>query len=324
MKFIKYPSIDSLKNLVKGIQLHHDYKGKDETGENIYEHTSPYPTFQFKGTVKAHGTNSGIIRYKDGSTVYQSRERELSLLSDNAGFAAAMMGTDIEFLFEQFPFNEYIAIYGEWCGGNIQKGVALNQISKRLIIFGIKVDDVWVEIPSTLFDVKKNIYNVLQFPTYEIEIDFNTPEDVLEQLTNITNSIEKCCPIGKFFGVEGTGEGAVYVCTTNPDIRFKVKGAEHAVSKTKNVVDVVPESLEGINDFVELTVTENRLEQGLKWLKSEVSRRPESKHTGDFVKWIVSDVFKEESDTIVANKLDAKKIRSAVSVKARNWFLNSI
>jgi hypothetical protein len=47
------------------------------------------------------------------------------------------------------------------------------------------------------------IYNILQFPTYEIDIDFNAPEMVQNQLIEMTVSVEDKCPVGRFFSVEG-------------------------------------------------------------------------------------------------------------------------
>ena len=44
---------------------------------------------------------------------------------------------------------------------------------------------------------------------------------------------------------------------------------------------------------------------------------------GDFLRWIVNDVIKEEQDTIIENQLDPKKINSAISNKARLWFFNN-
>lgn len=68
---LKYPSIDQFRNVVRIVKTNHDYQGKDEvTGEVIYSHDSPYPTMSFKGTVKLHGTNAGIVKYKDNSIVY--------------------------------------------------------------------------------------------------------------------------------------------------------------------------------------------------------------------------------------------------------------
>lgn len=34
--------------------------------------------------------------------------------------------------------------------------------------------------------------------------------------------------------------------------------------------------------------------------------------------------MKEETDTIVANQVDVKKVNTAVSKKAREWFFNKI
>jgi hypothetical protein len=32
-----------------------------------------------------------------------------------------------------------ITIYGEWCGGNIQKGVGITNLEKSFFIFGVKI-----------------------------------------------------------------------------------------------------------------------------------------------------------------------------------------
>lgn len=50
----------------------------------------------------------------------------------------------------------------------------------------------------------------------------------------------------------------------------------------------------------------------------------ESKSTGEFLSWVVKDVIKEETDTIVKNQFDVKRVKSAVSTKARMWFLNKV
>ena len=66
-------------------------------------------------------------------------------------------------------------------------------------------------------------------------------------------------------------------------------------------------------------LTEQRLEQGITWLK-ENQKEVNQKSTGDYLRWVVNDVIKEETDTIVENQLDPKKINSAISAKARVWF----
>lgn len=161
----KYSSIEQFRNVIREVKARHDYKGKDEEGKAIYQHTESHPI-----------SNAGIAKYSDGRLEFQSRERVLSLEEDNANFMAEMMKVDLSFLFSNIQFNEYCAVYGEWCGGNIQKGVAINGLPKMFVIFGVKADDNWIELPLYLHDNQNNIYNILQFPTYEVDIDFNSPE----------------------------------------------------------------------------------------------------------------------------------------------------
>lgn len=319
----KYPSIEQFRNVIRNVKAIHDYKGKDEEGNPIYKHTENYPTLEFKGTIKLHGTNAGIVKYSDGRIEFQSRERVLSLEEDNSGFMAAMMPIDLSFLFSGFKFNEYVAVYGEWCGGNIQKGVAINGLPKMFVIFGVMVDDKWVELPSFLYSNEDGIYNILQFPTYSIYIDFNSPELSQNKIIEETVKVEECCPVGKHFGKEGIGEGIVFTCVSNQDLKFKSKGEKHSVSKVKKLNPIDTEELGTINEFIESIVTENRLEQGVSYFK-ENNIEVDSKNTGEFLGWIVRDVLKEESDTITANGLDEKKIKNAIVQKARVWFLNKI
>lgn len=319
----KYSSIEQFRNVIREVKARHDYKGKDEEGKAIYNHTDNYPTLKFIGTVKLHGTNAGIVKYSDGRIEFQSRERVLSLEEDNAGFMATMMPNDLSFLFSNIKFNDYCAIYGEWCGGNIQKSVAINGLDKMFVIFGIKADDEWIELPSYLHSNENKIYNILQFPTYEVEIDFNHPELVQNKIIDMTIAVEESCPVGKFFGKDGVGEGIVFTCATNQDLKFKSKGEKHSASKVKTLNPIDVEAMAGINEFVEMAVSENRLEQGLSFFK-ENNIEIDAKNTGQFLGWIVKDVLKEESDTLIANGLDEKKVKNAIVTKARVWFLNNL
>lgn len=319
----KYPSIEQFRNVIREVRSRHDYKGKDIEGKALYQHTENYPILKFKGTVKLHGTNAGIVKYSDGKVEFQSRERVLSLEEDNSNFMSEMMKLDLSFLFSNFRFDEYCAVYGEWCGGNIQKGVAINGLQKMFVIFGIKVDDIWVDLPLFLYDNENNIYNINQFKTYEIDIDFNTPELSQNKIIEMTISVEEACPVGKFFGKEGVGEGIVFNCTTDPDLKFKSKGEKHSVTRVKKLNPIDTEVMNSINEFIESSVTENRLDQGITFLK-ENNIEVDIKNTGKFLSWVVGDVLKEERDTIIDNNLDEKKVKHAIVVKAKVWFINYI
>lgn len=318
----KYPSIEQFRQVIRKIREQHDYKGTYENGSACFSHKENYPTLKFKGTVKLHGTNSAVVKYKD-RVEYQSRQQVLSISADNAGFMNEISKKDTSFLFDGIEFNDYIAVYGEWCGGSIQKGVALNQVPKMFVIFGVKVDDNWVDLNPNLHDNSQSIYNVLQFKTYEIDIDFNQPELVQNDIIAMTIEVETKCPVGEFFGVDGIGEGIVFTCVTDQDLKFKSKGEKHSASKVKKISSVNVDELNSITEFVEYAVTTNRLEQGLMYL-TENGILLEPKNTGDFLSWVVHDVLKEESDTIKANILDDKKLKSAIVQKARSWFLTNV
>ena len=319
----KYGSTEQFRSIIREVKTKHDYQGKDENGEAIFQHLTNYPILDFRGTVKLHGTNASIVKYKDGSINYQSRERVLSLEQDNAGFMMAMMNKDLDFLFNNIMFSDYCAIYGEWCGGNIQKGVALNGLEKMFVVFAIKADDEWIDLWSYLQDNEQGIYNILQFKTFDVKIDFNNPELVQNKLIEDTLTVEEECPVGKYFGVSGVGEGIVYSCVSDSSLKFKSKGEKHSVSKVKVLNSIDVEELNSIKEFVEAVVTDNRLQQGMDYLK-EMNIEVSPKNTGEFLGWIVRDVLKEETDTIVANQLDMKKLKGAIVTKARIHYLNSI
>lgn len=317
----KFPSIEQFRNIIRQVKERHDYQGKSETDEPFYKHLSPYPTIKFKGTTKLHGTNASVVLYKDGHLEFQSRERVLSLTQDNAGFMLSMMGKNLDFLFEGIEFNDSFAVYGEWCGQGIQKGVAVSQLPKMFVIFACKVDDDWVEFTKS--DSNQLIFNINDFKSWEIDIDFNQPELSQNQLIDWTLEVENECPVGKQFGVEGIGEGIVFSATWNGQhLIFKSKGEKHSASKVKTISSVNVDEINSINEFVDYVLTESRLNQGIEKLK-EAGKEITERSTGDFLRWVVNDVIKEEQDTIIENQLDPKKINSAISNKARVWYFQN-
>ena len=154
-----------------------------------------------------------------------------------------------------------------------------------------------------------------------IDIDFNQPELSQNKLVEYTDAVEKECPVGKTFGISGTGEGIVWEHISNQRYIFKVKGEKHQNSRVKTLTTVDTESIENINSFIEYAVTENRLKQGIDKMR-ELGLPIEPKTTGDYLRWVYNDVVKEETDTMVANNIDPKKIGAAVSAKARMFWLN--
>jgi hypothetical protein len=339
-KHISYPSIEQFRNIVASVTRQATFAGLDENGDAIYDYNRPKPTLKFKGTVKLHGTNAGVSFNEDGYWI-QSRENIITPEKDNAGFAFFVESNKEAFkkFVEQINSvnffdlkNNTVTIYGEWCGGNIQKGVGICNLPKSFFIFGVKVTPhttteeelkakpaFW--IPSHyLKSPEHNIYNIEDFQTWEMDINFNEPEMVQNKLSELTLAVEEECPVAKAFGFSGIGEGIVWSCQVGNVVhRFKVKGEKHSSSKVKTLAAVDTEKISSIKEFVEYAVTESRFNQGLE--KTFPNNEPiDVKKMGQLMKWIVDDIIKEEMDTMVANKLEPKDIGKYVSTKVREMF----
>ena len=109
----KYPSTESLKNLSHQVRQKANFVGLDENNDPIFKEAIQ-PIIEFVGTIKLHGSNGGIIFTNQhnnngeviGQTIsFQSRNRVLSLTSDNAGFMTAYYGKDLSKLLEGITFN---------------------------------------------------------------------------------------------------------------------------------------------------------------------------------------------------------------------------
>lgn len=334
---IKFPSIEQFRNVVHHVKEHVSYAGRDAEDNILRDYSRPLPTLRFEGTVKLHGTNAGIVyNIAEDTFKYQSRERVLTLEEDNAGFMRAMMANENAvraMLVEEiarYALGDQLVLFGEWCGGSIQKGVAINGLPKMFVIFGAKVLRVGVEVAEWIEFRKSSeeygIYNIQDFSTYYIDIDFKHPELAQNLMIEITEEVEAECPVGKHFGNSGIGEGIVWRCITQgwENVRFKVKGEKHSSSKVKTLAAVDTEALENIRDFVDATVTEARLEQALHNLVHEQLLPPNMTSMGAFIRWVYNDIIKEETDTIVASQLEVKKLGSAISNRARPWFIGKI
>ena len=345
---IKFPSIEQLRTVVKNVQHKSRFVGLDEANEPVFDVSRPIPTLRFVGTVKLHGTNAGIVL--DRTSVdysYQSRERVLTLEADNAGFMAHMQSNQdavdhvfasVMSLIQNLDDVKYICVYGEWCGGNIQKGVGISGLPKMFVVFGVKVifetdgadaEGRWLAIQNLeIQNEEAGIYNVHEFGSWTIDIDFNHPQLSQPKLIELTELVEAECPAGKFFGNCGVGEGIVWHCEepgyTSSQLWFKVKGEKHSVSKVKTLAPVDVEAYKKQQDFIDSVVTEARLEQGIQNLINEQQKPFEMASMGDFIRWVFNDIVKEETDTIVTNGFDAKKLGGPIANKARPWFIQRL
>jgi len=318
-KMIKFTKIGQFRSVIKDV---------------VYENLRD-SKLTFEGTVKLHGTNAGVSYTPEEGLYVQSRNRIITVRDDNAGFAQFIAKREELFIneFKKISRPGYITtLFGEWCGGNIQKGVALNELDKMYVIFAVKftntLDDTTYTYERNNFNSPENsIYNSNQFPKYSIEVDFSAPNLIQNEIIALVSSVEKECPVGKYFNVSGVGEGIVFCHYNTRGVRdyiFKAKGQKHSASKVKTIAKVDVEKIASIESFLDYAVTENRLNQGIEQVFTINNLTPTKQHTGDYIKWIRQDVFSEELDTLNLNGLNPKDVISYLSLKAKNFFFTHL
>jgi len=329
-KFKAFPSIGQFRNSIKRITDRSRFIGKDENGDPIYNTSAVLPKIAFIGTVKLHGSNSVIyINKTSGEFHVQSRNNIISAENDNAG--CAKFNWEIKSVWENLvrdiPGEEfYIAC--EWAGKGIQKGVAVSELPRFMAVLNMMIDGKYAETA----DIKKienpenRIFNVFNIaPVYRFEIDFEKPDLVQNQIFEEVNAVEKECPVGKYFGISGIGEGIVFMpedsfLRQDSDTWFKAKGKKHQVSKVITFKPADSNKMQKQRDFIEATVTEARLIQGLTVLR-EKNIVPEMKVLGDYIRWVVNDILKEDSDRMSEYEITEKELGKLASDKTRKWFI---
>lgn len=347
-KMIKYPSTPQFREIIGDVSRKYNFNGLDENGNAIYDPSKPKPIIKFVGTVKLHGTSAAVLFNNKAGLWCQSRSNIITPQSDNAGFAFFAESTkdswlriinEIKDKYNIDLDNNTIGVYSEWAGANIQKGVGITNIEKSCFIYGIKISPIsesedeqkaayWVDYKG-FRDNENKIYNILDFQTFEIEVDFNRPELIQNKLVELTLSVEDECPVAKHFGFPNTvGEGIVF---TNLDesgrrLFFKSKGEKHAgTSKVKTLKTVDDAKIQKCIDLAEKVTPAWRLEQMLTETFDLLNGGDlDVKRTGDYIKSVVNDILKEEVLTISDENLEFKDIAKYVSQIAKNYLFQKL
>lgn len=343
-RFIGYGSIGQYRNTVRDIANKVKYVGEGVDGDPIYDMTIRKPKVIATGTEKIHGTNASVCYSNADGFWVQSRKNIITPEKDNAGCAFATYQREkywmslIKFLACQYEIDldKYIiSLYYEWCGGNVQKNSAVSGLEKRAIIFKhFKVSPIesdteenafWLDTGGVCYE-DELIFNITHFPTVEIEIDFEQPEMSKNKMIELVDKLESNSLVGKQFGIDGNiGEGYVFTFKFKGDLyKFKVKGEKHAGKSKVKTLKPVDEELENRKrEFVNnVACKQFRLEQawqdtfGIDNEKGD----PSMKGMGTFLRAVINDVIKEESDIMVEQGLEPKTINSKISGVAREWF----
>lgn len=336
MAFIAWPEIEGFHNIRKYTNAHPEIlQGKS--------------VVSYKCKVKLHGTNAAVQCHQDGRIIPQSRTGELSVGSDNAGFARWVEENKKAWTL----LNNHI-IFGEWIGPGIQKNVAVSSIPKKCFaVFAVrsmeKPETLLVE-PSDLKMVVSGIPDTYVLPWYNtgLEIDWSRDGEQLakdiEPINSWVDAIEANDPwVESTFGIKGTGEGLVFYpvshehdgFTNFSNLVFKAKGEKHKNIATAKPVQVDASVAASMDAFVDMVLTEARLEQGARAILGEHKHEDalkclfcttgaltyDLKLMGKFMAWVSTDVQKETQDELEASGLDWKQVQKPLSDKARAWYM---
>lgn len=317
IEFIGWPSIESFYNILKKIRRYPE----------LMEDKS---AIKYRGKIKLHGTNAAV-QIVDGEVAAQSRNNIITPLKDNAGFASWVHSTKSHWL----KVRNNMIIYGEWAGNGVQKGVAISKIPDKIFaVFAAKdlTSNELITEPSELEPLVAGIPRTYVLPWYSDEhsiswFDDVSVQSVVDKINGEVEVVEKCDPwVKDTFGIEGIGEGLVYYpinveakrgSRSFSDYGFKAKGESHRVTKSDTAIRPKAPAAAGIDEFVELVVTEARLEQGV----SEIGG-VDIKNTGKFMGWVSKDVLKESESELEESKLQWTDVSKAVGNRARNWYIN--
>ena len=360
--FYKYPHTNQLRQVMKGIKDQFKFIGVDKDNNPILKMPDKSKRVNFTGTVKLDGTNGAVVYTKEGDMYCQSRNRVLEELeSDNLGFRQFIMNNEerkenlrdiLKLLIEKIQNSEpdyiinAIVVYGEFVGQGIAGGTGISKLSKSFFIFELKgygkdkvtgqeleftINKLFENSIKELNDL--NIYNLIGndlFPHYHIIL--TTEEEEMnkskEKMEKMLQEVEEQCPVSKYFGVEGIGEGIVFTSDVPQNdiyLKFKIKGEKHYINKhnRKSKIQLTTEVIQEINKFLDYAITENRMKQAIDFIK-EQGKKVSIDNIGMYLKWIAEDVKREEKDVIIENKLEWKEIAKRIPNKAKPFYLDYI
>ena len=367
-RFITMGSISQFRQTIKDVQHQAQYRGFDQEKQvMIMDRFAVMPIVNATASEKVHGTNAAVCYSNSDGIWYQSRKNIITPEKDNAAcaFQADQRKESwmeiIQILADHHEINldtHIISVFYEWAGGNIQKNSALSGLDKRAMIFQyFKVSPIepqigndgaenpesakWLETIGTdaicegkagvsyLTREQHDIYNIMNFPTWEFTIDFNEPLLSQNKLIKLVEeTVELNSPLGKVMGEDGNiGEGIVVTFKFDGVVhRFKVKGEKHSSSKVKTLKPVDDIKEQAKIEFANYASSSARLEQAWQTvfgIENEVLE-PSVKATGDFLKAVIADVMKEEQDVMADRNLEPKEVNGMISKVSRIWFMEQL
>lgn len=353
---VKMSSIPNLKEFIQKKTLQHQFVGKDEDGNPIYDESKELPSLDVVGTVKLHGTSAGIcFDVENNKIVPMSKKNILTIESDNYGFAKwfyeELIPSDEKYqslldTFDTIQFfstgvgyaiqmanAKYIVLHGEWAGKGIQKGVGISNLEKDFFLFGVKVysdEENYIWLPPTLvvqhIKAKRLFKNIFDYKTYPMKLDLNNPEDFIKSAKEALSEVENECPVATSHiekledGQNKNGEGLVFWTVCDPVKPFKLKDERFVKLRRNKKKEKTPRvfSKEEI-ELAESLAPDWRIAQAFQEVYGENWEKQVSMNEfPDILRWVLEDINKEEKITLEESGINLKKVKPLIVEKIKD------
>lgn len=275
-------------------------------------------SISIRGTVKLHGANSSVVVERDGSYTVCSRDRAIGVcdpdpLNMNIMYSKIGQETIQRVASQLIGDADKVVLYGELIGRGVQHNVAVSEIERCVVLFqatrvyedGTMED---VDIESLVID-DSDYFNIYDFGVFEGT--FTDFEELQTFVSACTNDVDRKCPVGCFMAPSSkvkSGEGVVwkiklqYEDGTETTHTVKSKGTSHKrasgvqIAKRDNELNDIQNK--ALDNFIQITMNNDRLEQGFDYLKSIGATEFTIAYIGDYIKWVKDDIAKEHQDDV--------------------------
>lgn len=296
------------------------------------------PIVKCFGTEKIHGTNGAVCYNNIDDFWVQARNRIIDIGDDNYGCASAAIAnrdawlsiiTTLAIKHDICLTTNTLTVYYEWAGSNIQgDNSAVSGLEKSAFIFEVarvtndEGRDEWITTDG-LCHPDANIYNLLNYQTYEVDLNLNDYDACMSMLDQITyEQVEAKSPVGVQFGLDNIGEGVYYTCVVNGQLmRFKHKGDLHGGKpKVPKVhVSVDDERVAFLLSVADEVTPTWRLTQAIQETNATTM-----KDIGSVIKFVQTDILKEEGLTLDKHGIKLKDIVKYVVDITKKYYIDNV
>ena len=210
---------------------------------------------------------------------------------------------------EHFPDVD-ITLFGEAYGGKINKMSETYGKDLKFIVFDVKIDNTWLNIPNA--DDITNKFGLEFISYHKISTDLKSidAERDLPSVQAVRNGIKE--PKIR----EGVVLRPLIELIKNNGNRIIVKHKRPEFLETKTMREVNPETfkvLENAKAIAEEWVTPNRLKNILSHLPTDYVK---IENTGNIIKLFIEDIYREAKGEII----ESKEVKKAIGTKAAKLF----